>query len=505
MLDPLKFPELLTPAEMGEADRLAIASGIAGIALMERAGLAVADEAARLARSRGRIVVLCGPGNNGGDGFVAAQLLARRGFKVELGLLGRRESLHLDAAVAASRYEGDVRAAADIALDGAACVIDALFGAGLARDIDGEARTIIERINAFAEGGGSVLAVDVPSGLDGETGRARAVAVKAASSVTFFRLKPGHVLEPGRSLCGTIRLEDIGVPANVLGRIRPRTLINSPRLWQAQLPRPNCTSHKYARGAALVLSGPAHQTGAARMAARAALRAGAGIVSLASPLDAVAVNAAHLTAVMVAPFSGLAGFGALLSDERRRAIALGPGAGVGDETRKLVTAALTTPASKRTIVLDADALTSFAGEAKQLQALIARGGNAAVMTPHEGEFARLFAGARGVDAGDDKLRRARAAAGLTGAVTVLKGADTVVAAPDGRAAIGWDLPPTLATAGSGDVLTGLIAGLAAQGVPAFEAASAAVWLHGACGRSLGLGLIAEDLPEALPKVLKELG
>jgi hydroxyethylthiazole kinase-like uncharacterized protein yjeF len=505
MLDPLKFPELLTPAEMGEADRLAIASGIAGIALMERAGLAVADEAARLARSRGRIVVLCGPGNNGGDGFVAARLLARRGFKVELGLLGRRESLHGDAAVAASRYEGDVRAAADLALDGAACVVDALFGAGLARDIEGEARTIVERINAFAERGLPVVAVDVPSGLDGETGRARGVAVKAASSVTFFRLKPGHVLEPGRSLCGAIRLADIGIPASLLGQIRPEAFINSPRLWQAQLPRPNCTSHKYARGAALVLSGPAHQTGAARMAARAALRAGAGIVSLASPLDAVAVNAAHLTAVMVAPFSGLAGFGALLSDERRRAIALGPGAGVGDETRKLVTAALTAPASKRTIVLDADALTSFAGEAKQLQALIARGGNAAVMTPHEGEFARLFAGAPAVEPGGDKLARARAAAKLTGAVVVLKGPDTVVASPDGRAAIGWDLPPTLATAGSGDVLTGLVTGLAAQAMPPFEAAAAAVWLHGASARAFGPGLIAEDLPEALPKVLRELG
>jgi len=264
-------------------------------------------------------------------------------------------------------------------------------------------------------------------------------------------------------------------------------------------------SHKYSRGAALVLSGPAHQTGAARLAARMALRAGAGIVAVASPLDAVAVNAAHLTAVMVAPYSGARGFEALLADERRRAIALGPGAGVGPDLRKLVAAALTRPAKGRTIVLDADALTSFAGEARELAALIERGGHSVVMTPHEGEFARLFAAARGVDAGDDKLARARAAAKLTGSVVVLKGADTVVAAPDGRAAIGWDLPPTLATAGSGDVLTGLVAGLAAQGLPAFEAASAAVWLHGACARSLGLGLIAEDLPEALPKVLRELG
>jgi ADP-dependent NAD(P)H-hydrate dehydratase / NAD(P)H-hydrate epimerase len=504
MLDPLKLPDLLTPAEMGEADRLAIEAGTPGIVLMERAGLAVADEAARLTRSQASIVVICGPGNNGGDGFVAARLLAGRGFAVELGLLGRRGALSGDAAIAASRFEGPVRAA-EIALDGAGSVIDALFGAGLARDIDGEARTIVQRINAFSRGGGPVVAVDVPSGVDGGTGKVRGVAVEAAATVTFFRLKPGHLLEPGRSLCGAIRLADIGIPASVLPHIGPQAFANAPVLWRDALRRPGAMSHKYSRGAALVLSGPAHQTGAARLAARMALRAGAGIVAVASPLDAVAVNAAHLTAVMVAPYSGARGFEALLADERRRAIALGPGAGVGPDLRKLVAAALTRPAKGRTIVLDADALTSFAGEARELAALIERGGHSVVMTPHEGEFARLFAAARGVDAGDDKLARARAAAKLTGSVVVLKGADTVVAAPDGRATIGWDLPPTLATAGSGDVLTGLVAGLAAQGLPAFEAASAAVWLHGACARSLGLGLIAEDLPEALPKVLRELG
>ena len=208
---------------------------------------------------------------------------------------------------------------------------------------------------------------------------------------------------------------------------------------------------------------------------------------------------------MVAPFAGLPGFEALLADARRRAIALGPGAGVGPELRKLVTAALTRPAEARTVVLDADALTSFAGEADKLGALIARAGHSAIMTPHEGEFARLFAGANGVEPEDDKLARARAAARLTGAVVLIKGPDTVVAAPDGRASIGWDLPPTLATAGSGDVLTGFVAGLAAQGVPAFEAASAAVWLHGAAARAFGPGLISEDLPEALPGVLRELG
>ena len=505
MLDPLAFPELLTPAEMSKADRFAIAAGTPGIALMERAGLAVADEAARLTKSRGRIVVLCGPGGNGGDGFVAARLLARRGYAVELGLIGRRDALNGDPALAASRYEGPALDAAAIDPRGADCVIDALFGAGLARDIEGEAKAIIERINAFARGGGRVVAVDVPSGVDGESGKARGVAVEASASVTFFRLKPGHLLLPGRALCGTIRLADIGIPEAALARIAPQAFANAPAVWREALPHANAETHKYARGAVLVLSGPAHRTGAARLAARAALRAGAGIVTLASPPDAVSVNAAHSTAVMVAPFAGAREFEALLADERRRAIALGPGAGVGRGLRKLIAAALARPAERRTIVLDADALTSFAGDAERLGRLIARGGQKAVLTPHEGEFAKLFEGAAEVQPEEDKLTRARAAARLIGAVVLIKGADTVVAAPDGRATIGWDLPPTLATAGSGDVLTGLVAGLAAQGMPAFEAASAAVWLHGACGRALGPGLIAEDLPEALPGVLRALG
>jgi hydroxyethylthiazole kinase-like uncharacterized protein yjeF len=505
MRDPGAYPELVTPAEMSRADRFAISAGTLGIALMERAGLAVADEAARLTKSRGRIAVLCGPGGNGGDGFVAARLLGPRGYAVEVGLLGRLEGLRGDPALAASRYDGPVLDAAAVDLNSADCAIDALFGAGLARDIDGEAKAIIDRVNGFARAGGHVLAVDVPSGIDGETGKVRGAAVEASASVTFFRLKPGHLLLPGRTLSGAIRLVDIGIPEAALTPIAPRAFVNAPAVWRSALPRPDADSHKYARGAVLVLSGSGHHTGAARLAARAALRTGAGIVSVASPPDAVAVNAAQLTAVMVAPFANAREFEALLADERRRALALGPGAGVGPTLRKLVAAALTRPAHSRTIVLDADALVSFAGEATRLAALIKRGGHQAVLTPHEGEFARLFEGAPDVGLEDDKLTRARAASRFMGAVVSIKGADTVVAAPGGRATIGWDLPPWLATAGSGDVLSGLVAGLTAQGMPAFEAASAAVWMHGACGRALGPGLIAEDLPEALPGVLRALG
>ncbi|HTR12979.1 MAG TPA: NAD(P)H-hydrate dehydratase [Roseiarcus sp.] len=495
---------MLTPTQMGEADKATIAAGAPGIMLMERAGLAVGDEIVRRVRAQGRVVVLCGPGGNGGDGFVAARVLSRRGYGVKLGLLGARESLRGDPALAASRYSGPVLPASEVDLTEANVVVDGLFGAGLARDIDGEAKTLAERVNAFAGRGNPVVAVDVPSGVDGGTGKVRGVAVHATATVTFFRLKPGHLLLPGRLLSGAIRVADIGIPASVLPSIGPRAFVNCPALWLMDLPWPDAHSHKYARGAALILSGPGHRTGAARMAARAALRAGAGIVAVASPSDAVAANAAHLTAVMIEPFSGVQGFEALLEDERRRAVALGPGAGVGAETRKLVTAALTRPAEGRTIVLDADALTSFAGEAERLAELVRRGGHGVVVTPHEGEFARLFKCAPGISEGDDKLARARAAARLTRAVVVLKGPDTVVAAPDGRAAIGWDLPPTLATAGSGDVLTGFVAGLAAQGMAPFEAAAAGVWLHGASARAFGPGLIAEDLPEALPAVLRAL-
>lgn len=329
MLDLLKCPELLTPAEMGQADRFAIAGGVPGIVLMERAGAAVAEEAVRRARSRGRVDVLCGPGGNGGDGFVAARLLSGWGYRVELFLLGDRAALRGDPALAAARWAGEARPADEFDPVGADLVVDALYGAGLSRDVDGLARVCIERINAFAAAGGPVVAVDVPSGMDGGTGAVRGVAVRATASVTFFRFKPGHLLLPGRELAGRLVLADIGIPASALARIQPRAMANGPAVWGAALPRPGADSHKYSRGAALVLSGPAHRTGAARLAARAALRVGAGIVALASPPDAVGINATHLTAPMIEPFEGLTGFSALLADSRRNAILVGPARGSG--------------------------------------------------------------------------------------------------------------------------------------------------------------------------------
>jgi hydroxyethylthiazole kinase-like uncharacterized protein yjeF len=491
---------------MALADRSTIAAGTSGFTLMLRAAEGVARATAKLVARLGpgkrRIAVACGPGNNGGDGLAAAQWLAERGFDVTLGLMGSAQALRGDAAEAARHFRGGIASLQALDFAGADAIIDALFGAGLARDLDGEAAATVERMNAS---GKPILAVDVPSGLDGNTGKVRGIAVRAAATVTFFRLKPGHVLLPGRALCGATEVVDIGIAPEVLEAIAPRCFLNAPGLWRGAFRQPESAGHKYSRGHALTVSGGPNHTGAVRMAARAALRAGAGLVTVASPPEALAAHAAHLTAIMLTPFEGASGLAEILADPRKNAVVLGPALGVGAATRVLVEAALAAPAAPgRGFVLDADALTSFAGDLASLTRLVAAAPGPVALTPHDGEFARLFDGEPDIAEAPSKLERARRAARRLGAYMVLKGADTVVAAPDGRASIGYDLPPWLATAGSGDVLTGLIGGLLAQEMPAFEAASCGVWLHGAAARAFGPGLIAEDLPEALHGVVARL-
>ena len=488
--------ELLTTSEMARADQAAVVLGIDSLVLMENAGRAVAEVAFSMVDGGAVITILCGPGNNGGDGFVAARHLDQAGYRVHLVAIADPESLRGDAGEMARRWRGQTapaEQAANLILQ-SDLVIDALFGAGLTRALDGAAADIVEALNASQC---KVLAVDVPSGLDGSTGRAEGHVVKATATTTFFRQKPGHLLLPGRVLCGTMKLADIGIPPEVLAEIAPKAFRNSHRLWGADWPLPDPCAHKYARGHVVVLSGPAHATGAARLAARGALRVGAGLVTVASPPDAVGVNSAQLTAVMVAPMKGRGGLGDVLADNRKNSAVVGPGAGVGGETRENVLQALASPAA---IVLDADALTTFADDPEPLfSATRARRPFATVLTPHEGEYARLFG-----PSDSDKLGRARAAAIDSGAIVVLKGADTVIASPDGRVAINDNAPPWLATAGSGDVLAGFIGGLLAQAMPSWQAACAAVWLHGACATRFGPGLIAEDLPEVLPVILKSL-
>ncbi len=436
--------ELLTPAEIARAD--AAAGNIQ--ALMDAAGRAVAR--AILQRYRPcRVLVLAGPGNNGGDGKAAARYLAESGWPVKV-------------ADAFTARDEDVRRAG--------LVIDAVFGAGLSRDVP-------ESIAALLSAAPRIVAVDVPSGVDGATGAVRGFAPQAELTITFFRKKPGHLLHPGRGLCGELLLREIGMPASVLGPIAPQAWENTPALFT--LPARVATGHKYSAGDVTVLAG--ELAGAARLACAAARRAGAGMVTLAAD------------APMTLPEAGLIlrtdPLSALLQDPRRQTWVVGPGLGVaraGETLAQLI-------AAEKAIVADADALTACAGAPERLR-------GAAVITPHTGEFTRVFGAI-----GPSKLEAARRAAKACGAVTVLKGADTVIAAPDGRAAINANAPPWLATGGTGDVLAGLTAALLAQGMAPFPAACAAVWLHGQAAQSLGPGLLAEDLPAALPRIMAALG
>lgn len=491
--------ELLTPTEMGEADRLAIAAGTAGIELMENAGRAVADAVARrFPRGAPDVRVVVGTGNNGGDGFVAARILASRGFPVGVLLVGDRAKLKGDAAEAARRWTGPIEPAATQGLAGAGVVIDALFGAGLDRPVLGDAAAVIEAMNAC---GAPVIAVDLPSGIDGASGTVLGTAVTATATVTFFRRKPGHLLLPGRLHCGPVEVADIGIPASVLDSVQPRQFANTPQLWASHFPVPKPDGHKYSRGHVVVPSGGAASTGAARLAALASLRAGAGLATIASPPDALGINAAANLSIMVRQVEGAPDLAALLTDRRLNAAVLGPGGGVGPALRDLVLAAL---AAECAVVLDADALSSFADAPEVLFSAIKARRSETILTPHDGEFARLFKSFGKTVEIASKIDRTRSACERSGATVLLKGADTVVAGRDRHVSIAENAPPWLATGGSGDVLAGMVAGLLAQGMPAFEAASAAVWLHGEAGNAVGPGLIAEDLPDALRGVYRQL-
>jgi len=503
MTSPLHKVALLSTAEMAEADRLTIESGTPGIELMEVAGNGVAETAMAAGlsdtiKASGQIHVLCGPGNNGGDGFVAARLLKEWGRDVRLFLLGDVASLKGDAALAAGKWanlageraveplDPDKLAEADI-------IIDALFGAGLMRALEGDAANCVEAMNASTA---YIISVDVPSGIDGNTGQVSGIAVQADITVTFFLPKPGHLLYPGRRHCGDLVVVDIGIPETVLETIRPQTFSNEPDLWLDQLPWPQEEAHKYARGHALVVSGDMAQTGASRLSAISALRVGAGLVTLACPPDALAIQAAHNTSVMLAGFGSAREFASLLKDERKNACLIGPAAGVHEGTMENVFSIL---ATGRAAVLDADALTSFQQDPETLLSQLHKN---CVLTPHEGEFEHLFPGL--LKSSVSRLEAARKAAQMSGAVILLKGPDTVIAGPDGKAAISFNAPPTLATAGSGDVLAGLITGLLAAGMPAFEAACAGGWIHAEAAKIKGLGLISEDLPGLIPAVLSTL-
>lgn len=480
-------PELLTPRQMSMADAATVRSGLSSLSLMENAGRAVAEAIVRRYGAR-PTVVCCGPGNNGGDGFVAARHLKSWGWPVTVCLLGDRSSLAGDAAEMAVRWGGDILPFPS--QDGAGLIVDALYGAGLNRALPAQVA------GAIGASGEVVVAVDVPSGLDGATGQAPGACVRADLTVTFFRLKPGHVLFPGRAFCGETELADIGIPDDVLTEIRTDTAINCRPL----LPFPAEDGHKYGRGHAVSVSGGAFNSGAARLAAEAALRSGAGLVTIAGPRAALEVHATQVSGIMLAVAEKPAALGRLFADRRRNAVCVGPALGSLPEARGFVRAALQSGAAS---VLDADALTAFAADPGTLfEAIAELPERAVVLTPHEGEFSKLFRDLPGQPLA--KHERALAAARQSGAIVLLKGADTVIASPGGRVRINMNAPAWLATAGSGDVLAGILTGLLARGMSAFEAASAAAWIHGAAGASLGPGLTADDLPDAAGRVQSEI-
>jgi NAD(P)H-hydrate epimerase len=480
---------LLSCAEMAKADAAAIAAGAYGTELMEAAGRAVFAAMSDHYRPQ-PVIVICGPGNNGGDGFVVARLLKSAGWSVRVALMGTPDQLKGDAAWAARLWKGPMGDLATTSLAGRPLIVDALFGAGLNRPIEGVAAALIGRVNAERL---SVISIDIPSGVNGDSGEVMGTAFRATLTVTFFRAKLGHYSAEGLSRCGSLRVADIGIAAKVLDSVVPRAWRNDPALWAALLQRPSTNLNKYGRGHLTILGGAA-ATGAARLAALAARRVGAGLATIAAPRAAMAIYQMAEAGNLVTEADDYEAFAHLLADERRNAIVIGPGAGVNDRTRGSVLAAL---AARRSVVLDADAITAFAQQSATLFDSVA---GPVLMTPHDGEFRRLFP-----DLADlpSKIERAKQAAQRSNATILLKGPDTVIAAPDGRAVINGHATAGLATAGSGDVLSGMAGGLMAQGLTPLAAGAAAAWLHGECAyRFRRPGLIAEDLPGLIPEALE---
>ncbi len=480
---------LVSPVEMASVDRAAISSGIDGYQLMEIAGAALAACVLKHYPHAQNAVVLCGPGNNGGDGYVAARHLHAAGLPVSVHSLVDVAKLAGDAAKARDEWTGPISALNAMTLPEGSVVVDALFGGGLDRAIEGNAAATINAINLA---GVPVVAADLPSGISGRSGEIFGTALQADHTVTFVAPKPGHYLLPGADHCGVLHVIDIGIPGRFIEALQVIMWRNDPAVWRASLPKAQPGDHKYSHGHLGVFSGGFASTGAARLAALAGLKAGAGLVTILAPGSAVAANAAHLTAVMLRKIDDEAGLSILLDDERFNAFVLGPAFGVGERARSF-TGQLA--GAKRRIVLDADGLTSFSGHIEHLCSVGAE--TELLMTPHQGEFTRLFPDLM-KDSRLSKVDRAIRAAERTGAVVLYKGADTVVAAPDGRAVINVNAPPWLATAGSGDCLAGIAGGLIARGMPTFEAAAAAAYLHGLAGNVAGEGMTAEDIPSAIP-------
>ncbi|MGY6533307.1 NAD(P)H-hydrate dehydratase [Glycocaulis sp.] len=484
-------PEVLTSAQMRAADAHAIAAGVPGIALMEQAGKAVAF--AIMSRWAARpAAILCGPGNNGGDGYVIARLLSEAGWPVEVFSLGDVSALKGDAAHMASLWMGGVKPLDSFKADRFGLVVDALFGSGLSKPLEGMA---LKASRSLAESNCVVVAVDVPSGVNGDESGSEGPCAKADLTVTFHRLKAAHLFHPARASCGEIILANIGIPAS--WRAGEGVLPEIVQLPRITLPDTghDSAAHKHGKGRLCVLAGPPGATGAARLSAMAGLKAGAGLVTLLCPPASLTEAATASLAVMTKSIRE-EDFAETLSLHRASALVIGPGAGLNEALKARVLAAL---AAGIPAVLDADALSAFADDPEVLFAALH---DRAVLTPHTGEFERLFPGL--LDTSASPIDASRVAAAQSGAIVLLKGPATVIAHPDGRAAVNVHASGRLATAGSGDVVAGLIGALLAQGIAPFEAARSAAFIHGEAGYHLPPGGTAEDLLAVLPDALSSL-
>ncbi|EHD14729.1 hypothetical protein CIN_06610 [Commensalibacter intestini A911] len=436
---------LLTPSQMSEVDKEA-AKTIPIIQLMENAGWAVTQEVVKRYKPCS-VLVLCGPGNNGGDGYVVARLLAKKGWPVRVAAIGRPK-VGSDAEQAAHRWAGSIVEHPEDYIEKSGLVIDALFGAGLSRNIDSYISELLRKARR-------VVAIDTPSGIDGATGKVMGYAPHAELTVTFFRAKPGHYLLPGREYMGELVIKDIAISPVILSQIKPQCWLNEPGLWS--IPTSEVEDYKYRRGIVSIIGGSV-MTGAARLSAHAALNVGAGLVHIFA-LGSHDIYSSSSACFVIDKDS----LETSLQDSRRKVWVCGPGLLLG-EAKEILSKLI---ASNVKIIADAGVF-----QAENIEMLK----GVSIITPHIGEFIRVFGEIKA-----DKISAARVAAQQTGAVVVLKGADTIIASPDGRVAINQHASPRLATAGSGDTLTGVIATLLAAGMSEWESACAGVWLHGEAG------------------------
>lgn len=478
--------EILTADQMKKAEAAAIAGGTSSLQLMTAAGHAAAQEIIDSVKPC-PVLVLCGPGNNGGDGFITAHRLKKAGWTVRLACMVKRTALKNDAALAAREWEGDVESLnSNLSVHQTGLIVDAVFGTGFDRALEPELVILFDKIRTRKI---PVVAIDLPTGVHATTGAVDAGALKADSTVTFCRKKMAHVLLPGKNHCGRVVVAEIGITDETVAGLNTHCFENDPALWLKNFPLPDAEAHKYSRGHAVVYGGE-KRTGAACLAAAAAQKIGAGLVTITSPAKAWPVYSSYRASLLIDECNTLDDFKTVLRDERKNAVLIGPGAGIDDNLKAAVDALLS---FNKSGVLDADVFSAYQNNPKDLFSKLSP---KYVLTPHEGEFRRIFGATEG-----NKVERTLKAAQISNAIVLLKGSDTVIAAPDGTAIINTNAPPTLATAGSGDVLAGMITGLIAQGMPPFMAAAAAVWLQGAVAQNHRLGLTAEDIITGLPQVL----